>query len=54
MTDRELMEQTLEALELIDDAMPFPVAKLAIKNLRERLAQPEQAPCVCSKKGGAA
>ena len=44
MTDRELMQQALEALKLIDDAMPFPVAKLAIKNLRERLAQPEHEP----------
>ena len=44
MTDRELMQQALEALKLIDEAMPFPVAKLTIKNLRERLAQPEQGP----------
>ena len=44
MTDRELMQQALDALELIDEAMPFPVAKLTIKNLRERLAQPEQGP----------
>jgi len=43
-TDRELMQQALEALKLIDEAMPFPVAKLTIKNLRERLAQPEQEP----------
>ena len=42
MTDRELMQQALAALELIDAAMPFPVAKMAIKNLRERLAQPER------------
>ena len=42
MTDREAMQQALEALKLIDDAMPFPVAKLAMKNLRERLAQPER------------
>jgi hypothetical protein len=41
-TDRELMQQALEALKLIDEAMPFPVAKLTIKNLSERLAQPEQ------------
>ena len=41
MTDRELMQQALEALKLIDEAMPFPVAKLTIKNLRERLAQPD-------------
>jgi hypothetical protein len=44
MTDREIMQQALEALKLIDDAMPFPVAKLAMKNLNERLAQPEQEP----------
>jgi hypothetical protein len=43
-TDRELMQQALEALKLIDEAMPFPVAKLTIKNLSERLAQPEQEP----------
>jgi len=48
MTDRELMQQALHALELIDEAMPFPVAKLTIKNLGERLAQPEQEP-VCDK-----
>lgn len=41
MNDRELMQQALAALELIDAAMPFPVAKMAIKNLRERLAQPQ-------------
>lgn len=41
-TDKELIQQALHALELIDEAMPFPVAKLTIKNLRERLAQPEQ------------
>ena len=44
MMDRELFRQALDALELIDEAMPFPVAKLTIKNLRERLAQPEQEP----------
>ena len=42
MTDREIMQQALDALKLIDEAMPFPVAKLTIKNLRERLAQPER------------
>ena len=40
MTDREIMQQALDALKLIDEAMPFPVAKLTIKNLIERLAQP--------------
>jgi len=44
MTKDEALKQALEALKLIDDAMPFPVAKLAMKNLRERLAQPEQEP----------
>jgi len=44
MTDRELRQQALEALKLIDEAMPFPVAKLTIKNLRERLAQTDQEP----------
>ena len=43
-TDKELMQQALDALKLIDEAMPFPVAKLTIKNLRDRLAQPEQEP----------
>jgi len=40
-TDRELMQQALHTLKLIDEAMPFPVAKLTIKNLSERLAHPE-------------
>jgi hypothetical protein len=44
MRDRELMQQALEALKLIDEAMPFPVAKLTIKNLRKRLAQTDQEP----------
>lgn len=44
MNDRDIMKQALDALKLIDEAMPFPVAKLTIKNLRERLAQPEQEP----------
>ena len=44
MTDRKIMQQALDALKLIDEAMPFPVAKLTIKNLSERLAQPEQEP----------
>jgi hypothetical protein len=45
MTDREIMQQALDALKLIDEAMPFPVAKLTIKNLRDRLAQPQMQPC---------
>ena len=44
MTDRELMQQALEAFKLIDDVIPFPVGMLAMKNLRDRLAQPEQEP----------
>jgi hypothetical protein len=43
-TDKELMQQALDTLKLIDEAMPFPVAKLTIKNLSDRLAQPEQEP----------
>ena len=43
--DEELMQQALDALKLIDEAMPFPVAKLTIKNLRDRLAQPQMQPC---------
>ena len=42
--DKELMQQALDALKLIDEAMPFPVAKLTIKNLSDRLAQLEQEP----------
>jgi hypothetical protein len=42
MSDRELMQQALDALKLIDEAMPFPVAKLTIKNLSDRLAQPNE------------
>ena len=39
---REAMKVALEALKQIDEAMPFPVAKLAQKVLREALAeQPE-------------
>ena len=45
MTDKELMQQALDALKLIDEAMPFPVAKLTIKNLSDRLAQPQMQPC---------
>ena len=38
----EALKLALEALKQIDDAMPFPVAKLAQKVIREALAQPEQ------------
>jgi hypothetical protein len=42
MTERETLRQALEALEKIDDAMPFPVAKFAQRVLREALEQPTQ------------
>ena len=42
MTERELMQQALEALEHVAGAMPFPVALQVRAALRERLAQPEQ------------
>jgi hypothetical protein len=35
--DRAVLEQVLRSLESIDAAMPFPVAKLTIKNLRQVL-----------------
>ena len=38
-TLRQAAEQALEALKLIDNAMPFPVAKLTIKHLQEVLAE---------------
>ena len=41
MTEREALKLALEALKQIDEAMPFPVAKLAQKAIREALAQPE-------------
>jgi len=45
MTDlRQAAQQALEALENIDRAMPFPVAKLAQSAIKEALAQPEQEP----------
>ena len=39
---KEALTLALEALKQIDAAMPFPVAKLAIKKAEEALAQPEQ------------
>ena len=42
MTEREALKLALEALKQIDEAMPFPVAKLAQKVIKEALAQPEQ------------
>ena len=44
MTKDEALKLALEALKQIDEAMPFPVAKLAQKAIREALAQPEQEP----------
>ena len=41
MTEREALKLALEALKQIDEAMPFPVAKLAQKVIKEALAQPE-------------
>ena len=41
---KEAMKLALEALKQIDEAMPFPVAKLAQAALREALAQPQQEP----------
>ena len=39
---KEAMKLALEALKKIDDAMPFPVGKSAIKALEEALAKQEQ------------
>jgi hypothetical protein len=44
MTEREALKLALEALKQIDEAMPFPVAKLAIMEAEKALAQPEQIP----------
>ena len=44
MTKDEALKLALEALKQIDEAMPFPVAKLAQKAIKEALAQPEQKP----------
>ena len=35
--DTELIQQLVEALEAIDDAMPFPVARQVLKVARARL-----------------
>ena len=42
MTDKEAMKQALEALKIIDDAMPFPVAKHAMSTLRQAIEQAEK------------
>ena len=44
MTKDEALRLALEALKQIDEAMPFPVAKLAQKVIKEALAEPEQEP----------
>ena len=44
MTKDEALKLALEALKQIDEAMPFPVAKLAQKVIKEALAQTEQEP----------
>ena len=41
MTKDEALKLALEALKMIDEAMPFPVAKLAQSAIKEALAQPE-------------
>ena len=38
---KEALKLALEALKQIDEAMPFPVAKLAQAAIKEALAQPE-------------
>lgn len=45
MTDRELMQQALEALKSCSSVTHYPVLQLTIKALRERLEQPEMQPC---------
>ena len=40
--DTELIQQLVEALEAVDDAMPFPVARQVLKVARARL---EGKPC---------
>ena len=44
MTKDEALKMALKALKQIDEAMPFPVAKLAQASIKEALAQPEQEP----------
>ena len=44
MTKDEALKLALEALKQIDEAMPFPVAKLAQASIKEALAQPQQEP----------
>ena len=42
MTKDEALKMALEALKQIDEAMPFPVAKLAQASIKEALAQPQR------------
>ena len=42
MTKDEALKLALEAFKTIDEAMPFPVAKLAQSVIKETLAQPEE------------
>jgi hypothetical protein len=44
MTDRDLMQQALEALETADEVGFWELQKTVVSALRERLAQPEQEP----------
>ena len=44
MTKDEALKMALEALKQIDEAMPFPVAKLAQASIKKVLAQPKQEP----------
>ena len=54
MNEREALKLTLAALKQIDEAMPFPVAKLAIMKAEEVLAQPAPVltgiDCSCGRK----
>jgi hypothetical protein len=43
----EAMKLGLNALKQIDDAMPFPVAKHAMMQLRQAIEQAEQKPVAC-------
>ena len=48
MTDREVMQQALEALRSVQDRRPNDETNNAIAALRKRLAQPEQEPVAWS------
>ena len=50
MTQEEALRMALEALKMIDEAMPFPVAKLAQTAIKESLAQ-EQEPVAWADHG---